>query len=303
MTAVTRPAASATWFTSESRPVVTKIPAPPSEPGARRGWGRPPRCRRPAVRRRSAPPARPRSGGAATGPRPHRQAPAPLGGQARVGQRLLHQVAHLVPGGGRSLAHDLAPGAVDQDEVGRHRDLVVRPRLGGQHRGHRTGSQLAQGRLALGLDPLGHDHRTGSARDLEPGIAERLPEPATGEAGAGQEGQQGEVLRPDHCRADGLAEGIAPGHVEGRRVRLAGLRHPRHRLEPSARGGVPIVVLVAALTFGGIGVEVHPEVVQRAEDLGMAAQDPGHQQGQEPHGQGEQHDEHGHLSAPEPIAR
>ncbi len=231
-------------------------------------------------------------------------------GEAGVGGRLAEQGGDLAPGRGGPLAEHPARGPVDEDEVrvGRHRVLVVG--LGRHDRGDPGGGQQGDRRAALGLGALGDDHQAGvAARQAGAlAVAERPPEVGAGATAARQERQQGRVPGAHHPGHGGRAGRGHPGDVVGvgghQALGAAGLGHARPGAQLDGRahatggrrrrrdGGALVVV-----------VDPRAQLVEPAQDLGVAAQQADDQHGEQRHHEGEQHDEDGHaVTVRQPIS-
>ena len=149
------------------------------------------------------------------------------------------------------------------------RDPVVVPCLRGHHDGHAGGRELAQagGPLAVGAVRDDHDLRPGR----QPRLARASPRtPAQLAAAAGEKRQQRRLRRR---RLEVERDGVAIGRRAGDRAAPAAARRARRaRRHTAARAGVPAPRRLAA--------------TQAAQDLGVAAQQPGdqHEQERQQHG-------------------
>ena len=187
-----------------------------------------------------------------------------------ISERLAEQVHDLRPRGAGPLAHH-AQGAVHEEEVRRDRHVVVVPRLRRHDRRDPARRQRRDGRRALLLGTLRHhdDARVVTRHAVDVVGGEGPPEVLARRAAGGQERQQrgaGRALQRHAGRAS-LGQGAidvvqaAEGGL-GRRLGDA-----RHGADPRGcpRGG------------GRLAPELRvadPEVVEGAQDVGVAAQQP-----------------------------
>ena len=212
-----------------------------------------------------------------------------------------HQIHDLVDLIGHALS-DPAPGfTVHQDEEGRTGNLVVPPRLGGHDNGHPVGGLGGNLGRDFHFRAFGDHHQPQTFGEPQTfRLPQITPEPGAGDTARREEGEQGEPISAGHGKSQSVPGRRDPGNGRCRRRIPLGREsrtHGHRRFRDSGRERNRRGALIEVVT--GIRIaHANAQIVECLEDVGMAAQQPGHQHGQQHHHDAQDNCQGNHTSPP-----